>query len=246
MATVKEKILKLLETNPGMSDREITNILYDTATHQCRINIPARELAEKGFTVREKREDGRIGNYLSGQNVQKRTATPVISKNKIKENQISEDQDKPFQRIGSVSNAHVGRDFEAVAQEYFHNEGFDLGRSYILPLGVANVKKNHHFDLGTAEPPIIVECKSHRWTKGGNMPSAKIAVWNEAMYYFQLAPSRFRKVLFVLRDFSKKHGESLAEYYVRINGHLIPAGVEILEYDEKTGEVSDVKIADTH
>ena len=181
MATVKKKIVNLLKNKPGLSDREMTNILYDKATHQCRINIPARELAEKGLTVREKREDGRIGNYLSGQDVQKRTATPVISKNKIKENQISEDLDKPFQRIGSVSNAHVGRDFEAVAQECFRNEGFDLGRSYILPLGVANVKKNHKFDLGTGEPPIIVECKSHRWTTGGKVPSAKITVWNEAM-----------------------------------------------------------------
>ena len=28
----------------------------------------------------------------------------------------------------------------------------------------------------------------------------KITVWNESMYYFHLAPSVFRKVLFVLLD----------------------------------------------
>lgn len=228
MATVKDQILKLLETNPGMSDREITKRLYSNSANSQRINTPARELAQKGLTIREKREDGRIGNYLSDKDVPKR------------KNQLSGDQDKPFQRIGSVSNAHVGRDFERVAQEYFHNQGFDLGRSYILPLGVSGKTKNHHFDLGTGEPPLIVECKSHRWTTGGKVPSAKITVWNEAMYYFYLAPSRFRKVLFVLRDFSKKRGESLAEYYVRINGHLIPAGVEILEYDDRTGKVKNV------
>ena len=52
------------------------------------------------------------------------------------------------------------------------------------------------------------------------------------MYYFQLAPRKFRKVLFVLRHFSEKRRETLAEYYVRNYGHLIPEGVEIWEYEE--------------
>lgn len=51
------------------------------------------------------------------------------------------------------------------------------------------------------------------------------------MYYFLLGPRGFRKVLFVLRDFNKRRGESLAEYYVRNYSHLIPDDVEILEYD---------------
>jgi hypothetical protein len=29
---------------------------------------------------------------------------------------------------------------------------------------------------------------------------------------------------------------TLAQYYRRINNHLIPEGVEIMEYNEKTGE----------
>ena len=85
----------------------------------------------------------------------------------------------------------------------------------------------------------LVECKSHRWTAGDNIPSAKITVWNEAMYYFHLAPQRFRKV-FVLRDFSEKRGETLATYYARNYGHLIPSDVEILEYDEESREVISV------
>ena len=78
---------------------------------------------------------------------------------------------------------------------------------------------------------MLVECKSHTWTKTDNVPSAKITVWNEAMYYFLLSPGGFRKILFVLRDFSEKRGESLAEYYVRNYSHLIPDDVEIWEYD---------------
>ena len=53
------------------------------------------------------------------------------------------------------------------------------------------------------------------------------------MYYFHLAPGKFRKILFVRRDFSAKQKESLAEYYVRTRGHLIPEDVEIWEYDER-------------
>ena len=61
-----------------------------------------------------------------------------------------------------------------------------------------------------------------------------MTVWNEAMYYFFLAPKRYKKVLFVLRDFNERRSESLAEYYVRNYRHLIPNDVKILEYDEST------------
>src|SRR5690606_11409434 len=90
-------------------------------------------------------------------------------------------------------------------------------------------------DLGNAldgAEKIIVECKSHKWTSSGKVPSAKLTVWNEAMYYFHLAPEGYRKVLFILRDFSENRGETLGEYYIRAYGHLIPEDVEIMEYDE--------------
>lgn len=145
-----------------------------------------------------------------------------------------------FQRVGSVSNAHVGRDFESVAQEHFRQTGVLLNRSFPVQLGAASEKGRRLFDLGSESPLILVECKSHRWTVGGNVPSAKVTVWNEAMYYFFLAPQEFRKVLFVLRDFNEKRQESLARYYVRNYGHLIPRGVEILEYDEASGQVLTV------
>ena len=140
-----------------------------------------------------------------------------------------------FQRIGSTSNSQVGSDFETVAQKYFLQKGIALQKSYSVHIGVSK-KKERQFDLGTDSPPVLVECKSHKWTSGGNLPSAKITVWNEAMYCFLLAPEEFRKVLFVLRDFDEKRGETLAQYYVRNYGHLIPDDVEILEYDELKSE----------
>lgn len=145
-----------------------------------------------------------------------------------------------FQRIGSVSNTHVGRDFESAAISALAQMGIHVEKNYAVSIGVAEVRKSHQFDLGSESPPTLVECKSHRWTTGGNMPSAKMTVWNEAMYYFACAPEHFRKVLFVLRDIRPKTGESLSQYYIRTYRHLIPPKVEIWEFDEKTGKAAVV------
>jgi len=146
------------------------------------------------------------------------------------------------QRTGAVSNAHVGREFELLAQDFFKKMGIELSLNYKIPVGVEKRKKNHAFDLGSEEPGILMECKSHTWTSGNNVPSAKMTVWNEAMFYFSVAPSRYRKIFFVLRDVSESRSESLAEYYVRTYGHLIPAGVEIWEYDQKSNEAAQLDV----
>ena len=135
-----------------------------------------------------------------------------------------------LQRVGAISNAQVGSNFERLARNYFRQIGYgELYSGYSVPIGVT-YKKERRFDLGTENPPTLVECKSHTWTSGGNVPSAKLAVWNEAMLFFLLAPKSYRKIMFVLRDFSDKRGETLAEYYIRSYGHLIPGDVVFLEY----------------
>ena len=143
---------------------------------------------------------------------------------------------KPNQRVGSVSNSHVGAAFEQVAMKYFAKQQITLSRNFAVEVGLSK-KKKHRFDLGASGPKIIIECKSHRWTAGANVPSAKMTVWNEAMYYFHLAPKEFRKVLFVLHDRKSKEGESLLSYYKRTYFHLIPEEVEFLEWDELTGDI---------
>jgi hypothetical protein len=149
---------------------------------------------------------------------------------------VRPDMSKPHQRIGSISNAHVGADFERVALEFFASQGIVLARNFAVELGLAT-KKVHCFDLGASQEKIIVECKSHRWTAGARVPSAKMTVWNEAMYYFHLAPADYRKILFVLHDRRRREGESLLAYYKRTYSHLIPDGVEFMEWDEVTGDI---------
>jgi hypothetical protein len=136
-----------------------------------------------------------------------------------------------FQRVGAVSNTHAGRDFEEAAQLFWAETGVRLKQNFPVPVGY-KVKKIHNFDLGSEEPPILVECKSYTWTSGGNSPSAKIRGMNEAMLHFSVAPQHYRKVLFVLKHM---RGElSLATHYVRTQGHLIGPAVEVWEFDLNT------------
>ena len=143
--------------------------------------------------------------------------------------------DRPFQRVGAKSNAHVGRAFELIAQQFFALQGIDLQPGHTIDIGIGPEKKPHAFDLGCESQKVLVECKSHRWTAGDNIPSAKLTVWTEAMYFFHAAPPGYRRILFVLKDLRRRNGESLASYYLRCNRHLVPAGVEFWEYDEATG-----------
>jgi hypothetical protein len=122
--------------------------------------------------------------------------------------------DKPFQRKGSISNAHVGRDFEVRIRDFFARHGLSLTPSVTVPIGI-NGKKPHAFDLGNTKEKVLVECKAHRWTESGKVPSAKLTVWNEAMFFFHTAPPGYRKILIVLKDFSDRRNESLCEYYIR-------------------------------
>jgi hypothetical protein len=138
-----------------------------------------------------------------------------------------------FQRVGADHNAGVGRLFEEIARAFFlSREGINLVPNFPVEVGVSRQKKRHRFDLGSAAPPVLVECKSHTWTSTGNMPSAKMTVWNEAMYYFHVAPPEFRKILFVLKH--ERRGLSLASYYLNTHGHLVPDDVEVWEFDTST------------
>ncbi len=143
---------------------------------------------------------------------------------------------KNFQRIGSASNTQAGSDFEIAARTFFSQQGISLVKNFSVPVGVGEAKKMHRFDLGSENPRVLVECKSHTWTQGGDMPSAKMTAWNEAMYYFHIAPANYRKIFFVLKH--SRREQSLAAYYLRTHGHLVPDGVELWEFDLEglTGE----------
>jgi hypothetical protein len=64
MATLKERILDLLQNGDGLTDREITNRLFAPGALQQPVNQTCRQLLSEGRITRTLREDGKIGNYL--------------------------------------------------------------------------------------------------------------------------------------------------------------------------------------
>lgn len=138
-------------------------------------------------------------------------------------------------------NPSRGRNLEMIARAIIEGSlGIVLQENFSISVGLSRSKeKAHRFDLGCSNPRIIVECKNHGWTAGGNAPSAKMSVWNEAMLYFLAAPKNYRKIMFIPRRIHK--GRSLFEYYVERYGHLIPDGVEFWEYNEDTRNCKQVR-----
>ena len=141
---------------------------------------------------------------------------------------MSKDAENNFQRVGAISNTHVGRKFEEAARLFFAQTGIARQSGFDVPVGF-RLKKSHEFDLGSEDPPVLVECKSYTWTSGGNSPSAKIRGLNEVMLLFSVAPVRYRKILFVLKHL--RRNVSLASHYIKAQGHLIGPDVEIWEFD---------------
>lgn len=136
-----------------------------------------------------------------------------------------------FQRVGAISNTHVGREFEEAARLYFAETGIHLQRNFAVPVGY-KIKKAHKFDLGSDDPPILVECKSYTWTSGGNSPSAKMRSMNEVALLFSVCPQHYRRILFVLKHL--RGDLSLAAHFVKTQGHLIGPNIEIWEFDLQT------------
>ena len=147
-----------------------------------------------------------------------------------------------FQREGASSNVQVGREFEKCAKVELAKRGLDLDFNHKVAVGIiASQKKEHAFDLGSENPKVIVECKAHTWTKGNRVPSAKIKNWAEAMFYFHMAPTAYRKIFLVERSVRATTGETLLAYFRRTQFHMIPPDVEFWELDSVSGDV-DTKL----
>lgn len=61
-----EKVITLIKQRPGLTDRELTDILKGKSTHQSQVYQQTTLLARKGILERVKRPDGKTGNYVSG------------------------------------------------------------------------------------------------------------------------------------------------------------------------------------
>ncbi|EID84346.1 hypothetical protein MSI_21790 [Treponema sp. JC4] len=96
---------------------------------------------------------------------------------------------------------------------------------------IGKPEKEHRFDCVSSDSSIIIECKCYSWTKGNNVPSAKMSTLNEAVLYLRNSETSALKIIALKKDFSTKKNETLAQYYLRTYGHLL-ADIQIWEVDE--------------
>lgn len=136
-------------------------------------------------------------------------------------------------------NTAKGRDFQKKAAKILAQK-FGIGFQTEYPIPIGNPPKEHKFDLVSNDLKYVGESKNYCWTEGRNTPSAKMGFLNEAVFYLQhLARESYRFVV-MRRDIHPTRNISLAEYYYRINHHLLN-GVVILEIDLEKEIVYEVK-----
>lgn len=131
--------------------------------------------------------------------------------------------------MSNADNPKEGAVFQKKVQQYFIDEygpGFELEKK--IPIG--EPPKDHKFDIVNSDLEIVIECKKYTWTISGNVPSAKMGFANEAAFYLRLLPDNYKKYIVMLRATHPKKQESLAEYYYRMNNHLL-GKIKVAEFD---------------
>ena len=117
-------------------------------------------------------------------------------------------------------NPHVGRRFQESVKLILEKK-FCTSFEPEAVVAIGKPAKNHKFDLANDDRSIVAECKCYTWTDSGNVPSAKLMGLDEAVFYFGFLPIGTKKILCMKKATFKGKTETLAEYYVRVHGHLL-------------------------
>jgi len=135
-------------------------------------------------------------------------------------------------------NTSKGREFQLLAARCLSDH---LHTKFITEhaISIGSPPKPHHFDLASIDNKYIGECKNFSWTEGNNIPSAKMTTINEAVFYLQHVPSDKIRFVILRRDINNKRRESIAEYYYRINKHLL-SGIKILELNPDDESIKEL------
>ena len=130
-------------------------------------------------------------------------------------------------------NPYVGRIFQEEVQLLLEKK-FRTTFDQEVAIAIGSPPKDHKFDLVNKDHSIVAECKCYSWTDSGNVPSAKLMGLDEAAFYFGFLPSETTKILCMKCATYSGRSETLAEYYVRVHGHLLR---DVLVY-----EISDDRV----
>lgn len=136
-------------------------------------------------------------------------------------------------------NPKVGRLFQEISanilSDYF---GVTFGSDIAIPIGAP--AKPHKFDCVSSDKKIVGECKCYTWTETGNIPSAKMGFLNEAVFYLNYLPNDIIKLIVMKKATHVKRNETLAEYYLRTNRHLLQ-GIKVIEINTEDHSFKTIK-----
>lgn len=137
--------------------------------------------------------------------------------------------------MSNSDNPKNGAVFQMQVAQWFtehYKKQFILEKK--IPIG--NPGKNHKFDIVDADNTMAIECKRFTWTSTGNTPSAKLHSANEAAFYLSFLPDTFEKIIVMSYAKHPMKKETLAEYYYRMNYHLL-GKTKVAEYNPETKEM---------
>lgn len=119
-----------------------------------------------------------------------------------------------------ASNRETGDAFHRLARTTLQRQTgllFDVG----VPIAIGRPPRDHKFDFATPDRAVVGECKCYAWTESDNVPSAKIGYLKEALQYLHELPTGTRTFIVMKRHCRRANGEALADYFVRLNNHLL-------------------------
>src|SRR5712691_8168568 len=125
------------------------------------------------------------------------------------------------------SNTEKGKEFQITARDALSKLlGVQFDMEVKLPIG--SPPQFHAFDLASVDRRYVGEAKAFTWTVSGKTPSAKITTLREATHYLQELPEETKTFIVMKHDSHPRNGETLANYFARLNDHLL-GQVAILE-----------------
>ncbi len=130
-------------------------------------------------------------------------------------------------------NLEVGKAFERLVKEWaelYYDCEFDSEK----PVRIGDPPKPHKFDLVSIDENIVIECKCYTWTEGGNVPSAKLAMLDEAILYLRSISFPAKKIIAMRFSWDEKKKKSLATYFCEKKGHLL-GDISVYEFDDNGG-----------
>jgi hypothetical protein len=138
MKNLERNIIKILENNPGISDKELAALLTGRADSSRYINQNCRALVEKGILSRSLRQDGVIGNWLNLEHV----ALPVnIESSDLNSRVLKKNLESFLKSLGWDSNISWGNthgiDVEAKKADLrwiIQVKGYE--NQYLLPVNI--------------------------------------------------------------------------------------------------------------